>query len=319
MAFLSGKPLNMITLFNHSQSRLVPVVASAVLFLASCTTVDPVAITSQPTATVATPDAQETQAAGPLLDHLGLTTVGAGPDVVLIHGLASSKAVWDQTVAQLTSNYRVHVVQIAGMAGAETLANDEGQVVASVAEELATVLASLDAPAYVIGHSLGGVVALKLAAAQPDKVAEVMIVDALPFFSLMLDPDATADSIAPMAVASSAMMQAQTDDVFRSTQAQALAALVKDEEARATALTWSLASDRSVLARAMAEVMTTDLRPILPQLSVPVTVLYATDAEMPIGPEQVTELYQRAYAGTKELTLVQVENSLHFIMYDASF
>jgi pimeloyl-ACP methyl ester carboxylesterase len=48
----------------------------------------------------------------------------------------------------------------------------------------------------IIGHSLGGEVALMLGARYPDQVGRLLIVDALPFYSLLIDPPrpATASS-----------------------------------------------------------------------------------------------------------------------------
>ena len=43
--------------------------------------------------------------------------VGTGPDVLLIPGLASSGAVWDDTVSQLCTQHRCHVFTLAGFAG----------------------------------------------------------------------------------------------------------------------------------------------------------------------------------------------------------
>ena len=42
------------------------------------------------------------------------TVTGQGPDVILIPGLASSGAVWDATVEQLSPTHRVHVLQVNG-------------------------------------------------------------------------------------------------------------------------------------------------------------------------------------------------------------
>ncbi|HWT51701.1 MAG TPA: alpha/beta hydrolase, partial [Caulobacter sp.] len=49
-------------------------------------------------------------------DRMTVTVTGKGPDVILIPGLASSGAVWDATVKQLSTTHRVHVVQVVGFA-----------------------------------------------------------------------------------------------------------------------------------------------------------------------------------------------------------
>src|SRR5688500_6311823 len=93
---------------------------------------------------------------------------GQGPDVILIPGLSSPASVWDETVAHLEGTHRVHVLQVAGFAGAPAGDNANGAIVSSLAEQVATYIADekLKAPA-IIGHSLGGATALMLAARHP--------------------------------------------------------------------------------------------------------------------------------------------------------
>ena len=89
---------------------------------------------------------------------------GSGPDVILIPGLASGRAVYDGVTPTLTQHYRVHRIQISGFAGQAAGPNDEGAVLEPTIEELHRYITdqSLDRPA-VIGHSLGGLLGLLLA------------------------------------------------------------------------------------------------------------------------------------------------------------
>ena len=79
---------------------------------------------------------------------------GSGPDVLLIPGLASSGAVWDDTVNQLRATHRCHVFTLAGFAG---LPAQPGALLDTVDAALAAYIEQqrLQAP-VVIGHSLGG-------------------------------------------------------------------------------------------------------------------------------------------------------------------
>ncbi len=178
---------------------------------------------------------------------------GQGPDVILIPGLASSRDVWDQTVAQLSATHRVHVLQLAGFAGEPVgAAAGDGPIVQPVVDELNTYIEHnhLDHPA-VIGHSLGGVTALMLARDHAANVGRVMVVDALPFFSLLIDPNATATSIAPQAAALRDQMIAMPAEQFAAGQGMTMARLVRTEALRPAVTQWSLASDRSAVARGM--------------------------------------------------------------------
>jgi pimeloyl-[acyl-carrier protein] methyl ester esterase len=241
---------------------------------------------------------------------------GEGPDVILIPGLASSRDVWDQTVAQLSATHRVHAVQLAGFGGEPIGGAGEGAYVAPFVEELNRYIEHnhINRPA-VIGHSLGGVSALMLAKSHPANVGRVMVVDALPFFSLLIDPNATAQSIEPQAAAARDRLIAQSSEEFFAGQMGMMNRLVRTETLRFTVFQWSLNSDRSAMARGMYDVMTTDLRGDLAAIQTPVTIVYAYDAVM--GPEAaITGAYTGLYAPLPHHTMVKVDQSYHFVPLD---
>lgn len=242
---------------------------------------------------------------------------GSGPDVILVPGLASSARVWDATVDRLDDTHRVHVVQVAGFAGTPAGANAEGLVVAPLAEELNRYITErrLRRPA-VIGHSMGGETALMLAARHRQAVGRVMAVDALPFFSLLFGPQTTADSARPAADGARTAMLAMTAEQYAAAQPAGLARLVKDPAARVRHAAASAASDRSVVARAMHDIMTTDLRPELARNTVPITVLYAYDAGTGAPVEVFDRLWTGAYAGLPNVRLQRIDGAYHFIMDD---
>src|SRR5215210_4068912 len=105
---------------------------------------------------------------------------GSGPDVILIPGLTGSREVWKGTVAAVPG-YRYHLVQVAGFAGTPPRGNAQGNVVAPLAEEIARYIRSrgLRQPA-IVGHSMGGTVAMMVAARHPSLAGKVMVVDMLP-------------------------------------------------------------------------------------------------------------------------------------------
>ena len=242
---------------------------------------------------------------------------GKGPDVILIPGLASSRAVWADTAARLEGRYRVHLIQVSGFAGEPVRGNADGPVVSPLADEIAAYIkaSGLQRPAL-IGHSMGGFTALMIAQRHPGLADRIMIVDALPFFSVLMGPTTTVESITPRAAGLRDMLIGQTDEAYAASQAQSMAGLVKSPQGRIDTLAWSRATDRSVMARAMYDVMTTDLRPVLATVETPVTVVYARDDAMGIGAGMVQPLYESNYAALPNRTLVCVDGALHFVMLD---
>ncbi len=243
------------------------------------------------------------------------TVVGQGPDVILIPGLASSADVWDATVKQLSPTHRVHVIQVSGFAGAPANANAEGVVIKPLAVEIAAYAAKLDHPAL-IGHSIGGLMALEIAAATPDAISRVLVVDALPFYSLLYGPTATAAAALPFAEKARAQILAMTDAQFATAQTQTMTMMSNTEAMRPTLIDWSLRSDRHVMAQAMYDAMIDDARPLLPAIKAPVTVLYAWDATMGQPQELADDTFQGAYAGLPAAKLTRIDGSFHFIMLD---
>ena len=170
------------------------------------------------------------------------------------------------------------------------------------------VSAGLKAPA-VVGHSLGGVMALELALDHPAHVGKVMIVDSLAFYpQLMMGPGATVEAVRPMVDGMGAQMLGASDASFAKSAARTGEAMVTAPADQAMVGAWSVASARPTMIKAMQEDMLTDLRPRMASLSVPVTVIYEAALEA---------LIKADYAPAPRKTLVSAApGAKHFIMYD---
>ncbi|MBX9797236.1 alpha/beta hydrolase [Sphingomonas sp.] len=246
------------------------------------------------------------------LAHISVTTLGTGgTPVILIPGLASPRAVWDGVAPDLAKTHRVYLVQVNGFGGDAAGDNGKAGLLDGIAADLNSYIAKhkLQKPA-IIGHSMGGFLAMMMGARYPAATGRVMVVDALPFFSLLYDPGMTVEK----ARAFAEQARAQT------LAAPAPAAPVTADpggiwsitpEGRIKVANWGAKADPKVTAQALYEVMTTDLRPELAKVTArPFTVLYATGA----GP-RAKVIWESSYAGSPA-TLVPVADSWHFIMLD---
>jgi len=250
-------------------------------------------------------------------DRISVTVEGSGPDVILIPGLASSREVWRDLATRLQHSHRLHLVQVAGFAGAPAVSDSRGEVVAPTAEAIADYIRTqhLKAP-VIIGHSLGGEVALMLGARHPDQVARLMVVDALPFYTLLMNPFATRETAEPQAAAFRDSLLASTPEQAEALQRVSIARLVKSEAARPVLLAAATSSDRQTTAQATYELMTTDLRPELDRIQVPVEVVYAYDPVYGIPAANVEATFRNAYANTPHINFTRIDDSFHFVMLD---
>ncbi|MEA3040080.1 MAG: hypothetical protein QOE79_2593 [Sphingomonadales bacterium] len=259
----------------------------------------------------------ESHPAAAMPTRFTVTVTGSGPDLILIPGLSTPREVWSATAAAFAGTHRLHLVQIAGFGGTPAGPNAGRHILDGSVAELERNIAAhrLRKPA-VVGHSMGGLIALMLAERAPDSVGRVMVIDALPFIGTLFAPDSTVETVRPQAERlRSAMAQAATPEQRRAGAQQVAAGLAKTPAARALVARWVTDSDPLVSAEAAYEDMVTDARPGLPAIRVPVTVLFAWDAPaLPL--ERARSLYADAYAGTPQLELKPVEGSYHFIMLD---
>lgn len=250
-------------------------------------------------------------------DRISVETVGSGPDVVLIPGLASHPDVWRDTVAAVPG-YRYHLVHVAGFAGKPAGGNATGPVVEPVAAEIARYIreARLDRPA-IVGHSLGGDWALLVAGRNPGLVSRVMVVDMFPYLGAMFGgPNATPESLRAVASQMRQAMASQPAAQRRTQIEQTIAGMVRTEALRPVTVQQSLDSDQAVAAQALSELVVADFRPDVAAIRVPLTVLWVQPPSAPVNAQQMEQFYRMSYAGAPQAVIRRIPDSYHFIMYD---
>lgn len=264
-------------------------------------------------------------AAGAEPTRFSVVTVGSGPDVILIPGLSSPRAVWRTTAERLKATHRVHLVQLKGF-GEPAGPNASGPVLQPFVDELGAYIADrkLKRPALV-GHSMGGLAALMLAADKPLLPGKVMVVDALPFIGTLFGA-ANVEAIRPQATRMRTMLVGnaakQAPDFTPANCPPTLPAPARPNgtmsnsgEGNCLVRHGALASDLNVVGQAMYDDMVTDMTPRLKDIKAPVTMLYPQDDRL-LTAATATKIYGDAYAGLPTAKLVPITGSYHFIMQD---
>jgi pimeloyl-ACP methyl ester carboxylesterase len=102
------------------------------------------------------------------MDSLAFSRRGAGPTLVLLHALGSSRASWDPVVPALAERFDVLAVDLPGFGDSGPVPPEAEPHPAFLAATVAALLDELriDRP-HVVGNSLGGWVALELARLRP--------------------------------------------------------------------------------------------------------------------------------------------------------
>jgi pimeloyl-ACP methyl ester carboxylesterase len=117
---------------------------------------------------------------------------GSGRPIVLVHGLGGSHANWLAVAPRLSAYGRVYALDLAGHGRTRSLGRS-----ARVGANRRLLDRFLDAvarePAVLMGNSMGGYLSMAEAAAEPGKVASLVLVDAaVPLAGARFDPGVTA-------------------------------------------------------------------------------------------------------------------------------
>ena len=104
---------------------------------------------------------------------------GAGPPVILLHGLAGHAGEWDETAGGLSAAHRVLALDQRGHGRSERHPRDLSRE-AYVADVAHLIELLQLAPVVLVGQSMGGNTALLAAAAHPQCVAALVVVEASP-------------------------------------------------------------------------------------------------------------------------------------------
>ena len=250
--------------------------------------------------------------------HVRVDGPEGAPDLILIPGLSSSPEVWQGTVDHLAGRYRVHRIYVQGFAGAPAEGNATGPVAAPVAEEIARYIREqgLQKPA-VVGHSMGGTMAMMLAARHPDMVGKLMVIDMIPFMGAMFGPPGTtAESVKPVADQVYAAQSTAPRDQYLTQAKAAVTGMIRTEAARTGPLTDVETSDQQVSAAAFRELIVTDLRPELGEITAPTEVLYVKFNDPRMTDAITDAIYQMSFSTLPSARLKRIDDSAHFIMLD---
>jgi len=243
---------------------------------------------------------------------------GQGTPMLLIPGLSNSGAVWDETVARYEDKYQMHVVTLPGFAGQPPMAENEPYL-SQVRDQLLTYLKAqkLENP-IVVGHSLGGYMAMMMAIEQPELFQKILIVDAVPFIPALTMPGATEENSKAMADIMKAQMDKQDEAMSSASLDQILASMITDPERIKLAKKWGMDSDSASVSQAMYEMMTTDLRQKIATVKTRTLVMGSWIAYKDYGMshERLDLSYGAQYKNMENHTLVITDTGKHFIMWD---
>lgn len=234
-------------------------------------------------------------------------TGGGEQSIILIPGFASSGAVWNETVAALSNDYTCYVLTMAGFADEKPQDNPtfdhwKNEIARYIADK------KIDKP-IVVGHSMGGGLAMAIASAYPDLLRKIVVVDALPCLMALTQPgfEAKPDNDCSDMIN---RMKGMSDIDFAEMQKMNVARLTTEKSRFNDIVDWSLSTDRTTFAKMFCDFSNTDLRTEIKNIEVPALIMLEPYFK------NVEDAINQQYKNLSTARIIYANQGLHFVMYD---
>lgn len=206
--------------------------------------------------------------------------IGQGPDLVLLHGWGLNSAVWQEIVPQLAPNYALHLVDLPGFGFSQKTVVES----ADLSRWSETVLPHLPAQFNLLGWSMGGLIALRMALDHPERILRLILTGSSPCF-LQQDnwPGIRADVLSGFNQALQ-LDSRKTIERFLAIQAMGSETVKEDVKRLKNWLQQRPDATSAALSAGLQLLETIDLRTELSQLRCPVLSLYGRlDSLVPVA------------------------------------
>lgn len=248
---------------------------------------------------------------------ISTTVVGKGKPIILIHGMACAPEVWDEFVEKYQTKNELHLVRIKGFGNGEK--GEANHYLEEVKNELIAYVREnqLDKPTL-IGHSMGGFLGLWAAAEARDVFGKIVSVDGVPYFPVLVMPGITAEMAKAVSSQMTTAMSKMSPEAAKANQEMIIASMIATEAKRPKVVEMGINSNPAVIGQAYGEMYTTDIRPLMDKIKVPVLVFGSWAAYEPYGStkESVEKNMDDQLKTIPEYKLLIAESAYHFVFYD---
>jgi pimeloyl-ACP methyl ester carboxylesterase len=227
--------------------------------------------------------------------------------IIFIPGFASSGEVWNDTKSIYDKNFTCYTLTMAGFAEVKpqpnaTFTNWETSIVNYIKEN------KIEKP-IIIGHSMGGGLALAIASDYPDLIKKIIVVDALPCLQALSNPAFKAIENQDCSQLVN-QMTALTQEQYYQIQTNSISRLVAETSKQELVIGWSVNSDRKTFAQMYCDFTNTDLRQKIENIKCPSLILLEESFKT------IKPAIEEQYKNLNNADLQYSTKGLHFIMYD---
>ncbi|WP_299184462.1 alpha/beta hydrolase [uncultured Aquimarina sp.] len=234
---------------------------------------------------------------------------GNGTPVIFLPGFTTPGSVWDETITHLKGNYQNHVVSYAGFDGNTPIAMPWYD---TIKKELITyVKENKLTDVIIIGHSMGGNLAIDIAASLPNYIKDLILVDSIPCMRELMMPGVSETQIQYDSPYNKQMLS-MDEEQFTQTALMMAQNMTNKKEKVNTLLNWIQIADRETYVYGYTDLLKLDLRKVLGKITAKTLIIGAAFPTI----ETAKANYEKQYASLSNKYIEMIPDSKHFIMFD---
>jgi pimeloyl-ACP methyl ester carboxylesterase len=234
---------------------------------------------------------------------------GKGAPVLFLPGFITPGSMWTETAKNLNGKFEAHFVSYAGFNGNAPIPMPWYTTIKT--ELIEYVKTNKLSNLKLIGHSMGGNLAIDLAAELGSVIDKVIIVDALACMREVMMPGVPAEVLQYESPYNKQTLEMKDDAFLKMAEmmAQGMTTVTEKQE---LIKSWILEADRKTYVYGYTDLLKLDVRPALSRITVPVLIL---GAPFPTK-EIVLPNYEKQYANLVNKKLEIAPGGRHYIMFD---
>ena len=235
--------------------------------------------------------------------------IGKGDPVLFLPGFITPGSVWKETVKNLTTKNESHLFSYAGFNG---IAPIEMPWYENVKEAIFKYIERKDLKEIrIVGHSMGGNLAVDIAARFPKRVKKMIIVDALACMRAVMMPGVSASNLQYESPYNKNLLK-MNDDQFRGMASNMAGFMTLKKEKAAVLTKWILEADRKTYVYGYTDLLKLDLRDKLSTIKTKTLIIGASFPNVASAKAN----FVKQYTNLSNKTIEMASNSKHFIMFD---
>ncbi|MDD3892189.1 MAG: alpha/beta hydrolase [Bacteroidales bacterium] len=236
-------------------------------------------------------------------------TVGQGKPILYLPGFTAPGSMWKETVDNLDLERKSYLFSYAGFNGNEPIEMPWYSSIKSSIVDYIKINNLTDI--IIVGHSMGGNLAVEIAAELPNKVSKIIIVDALPCMLDLMMPGVPAESLAYDSPYNNQVLQ-MDEQQFKSMATMMASNMASNEDKHEMLASWTLEADRETWVYGYTDLLKIDLRDILGNVKCETLILGASFPDVAVAQEN----FEKQYANLSNKSIVMASDSKHFLMFD---